>query len=173
MAARSPAQFEKRLQRSNSMTPFGRLTPNGSSGTERIKERILYHSIPEPNSGCWLWLGRIKSNGYGTIGIKKDDEWRTAHAHRISYEIFVGRIPDGLDLDHKCRQRCCINPDHLEPVTRSENLKRSPFMGRDRQRQKTHCPRGHPYSGKNNRGERICHVCARESTRLSRERKMR
>lgn len=119
--------------------------------------------MPEPNSGCWLWLGQIKSNGYGTLGVKVGDKWRTVHAHRLSYETFVGAISIGLDLDHKCRNRACVNPAHLEPVSRSVNLRRSPLM--NRQRDKKTCPKGHPYSGANSRGQRICHICLAAATR--------
>lgn len=122
-----------------------------------LAERIEALSMPEPNSGCWLWLGMIKRNGYGTLGVKSGRGWRTQHAHRVSYELACGPVPDGADLDHKCRNRACVNPGHLEPVTRSVNLRRSPVM--NRQTHKTHCPEGHPYSGTNNRGQRICRVC--------------
>lgn len=121
--------------------------------------------IPEPNSGCWLWLGHIKSNGYGTLGVKMDGAWKTMHAHRICYEVHVGAIPKGSDLDHRCRLRCCVNPDHLEPVSRSENLARSPLM--NRQTTKTCCPLGHQYSGINSRGQRICRECLNAAARRS------
>lgn len=133
-----------------------------------ISERLTALSIPEPNSGCWIWIGHQKNNGYGTLGVKTGGRWQTKHAHRMSYEVFVGPVPSGLDLDHKCRVRCCINPDHLEPVTRSINLARSPQM--NRQSTKTRCPRGHEYSGVNSRGQRICHAClAAAQSRLRRK----
>lgn len=124
-----------------------------------LAERLDALMIPEPNTGCHLWLGHIKDNGYGTLGVKDEEtgKWYTEHAHIASYETFVGPVPPGHDLDHKCRLRCCINYDHLEPVTRSVNLTRSPLM--NRQRHKERCPKGHPYSGTNNRGQRICHIC--------------
>lgn len=131
--------------------------------------RILANSTPEPNSGCWLWTGHAKPNGYGTLGIKRDGRWFTAHAHRVSYEQFVGVIPAGTDLDHKCRLRCCVNPDHLEAVTRSVNLRRSPLMSR--QESKDTCPRGHKYSGSNSRGQRICAICAADATKRYRNRR--
>lgn len=134
-----------------------------------LAERLDALSMPEPNSGCWLWLGHLKGNGYGTLAVKDGEEWRTQHAHIASYETFVGPVPDGHDLDHKCRLRCCINPGHLEPVTRSINLARSPLM--NRQRHKTHCPAGHPYSGTNSRGQRICRPCLAAAQARSRARR--
>lgn len=132
-------------------------------------ERIDRSSIPEPNSGCWLWMGHLKPNGYGTLAIKQGGVWRTQHAHRVSYEVYVGPISSGTDLDHKCRNRACVNPQHLESVTRSENLARSPLM--NRQREKTKCPRGHLYSGINNRGQRICAQCLAAAQARSRNRR--
>ena len=70
----------------------------------------------EPNSGCWLWAGADNGEGYG--------KFRGKYAHRLSYERHKGPIPDGLHLDHLCRMPCCINPDHLEPVTNAENARR-------------------------------------------------
>ena len=118
--------------------------------------------IPEPNSGCWLWVGALDGHGYGTFGAGGRDDG-TVKAYRWSYERFKGPVPVGLDLDHLCRVRCCVNPDHLEAVTRSENLKRSPLMGR--QQHKTACPLGHKYTGLDARGSRICRVCINERKR--------
>ena len=134
-----------------------------------VAERLEQLYMPDPNSGCWLWIGSLKMNGYGSIGIKIGNRWKTKLAHRISYETFIGPIPNGLPLDHKCRVRSCINPAHLEPVTPSENLRRSPLL--NRQEHKTHCPQGHPYSGINSDGARICHICAAHSNRLWRARR--
>lgn len=71
-------------------------------------------------NGCWIWLGRINGFGYGELKCGE----RRLKAHRVSYEHHVGPIPEGLDLDHLCRVRPCVNPEHLEPVTRSENIRR-------------------------------------------------
>jgi hypothetical protein len=85
-----------------------------------IEEKLASRYIPEPNSGCWIWLGNIKKNGYGSLTVGE----KNLYAHRLSYEISNGPIPKGKVLDHKCRVRCCCNPDHLEPVTQHENVLR-------------------------------------------------
>jgi transcriptional regulator with XRE-family HTH domain len=72
--------------------------------------------------GCWIWRGRINQAGYGEIKVPGG---RRLKAHRATYEHHVGPIPDGLDLDHLCRVRPCVNPAHMEPVTRRENIQRS------------------------------------------------
>jgi transcriptional regulator with XRE-family HTH domain len=83
---------------------------------ERLAEKISVDA-----NGCWIWRGRINGFGYGEIKYRE----RRLKAHRVSYEHHIGPIPDGLDLDHLCRVRPCINPEHLEPVTRRENIQRS------------------------------------------------
>jgi hypothetical protein len=120
-------------------------------------------AIPEPNSGCLLWMGMVNQYGYGRVKIGGQ---RTV-AHRAAYELACGPVPDGLELDHLCRVRCCINPAHLEPVTHRENGRRG-VAGQhhaDRQAAKTHCPEGHPYSGANlflrRNGYRECRACMR------------
>ena len=77
-------------------------------------------------TGCWGWQAAILSNGYGMFF----DGSKQVGAHRFSYRHFVGCIPLGLDLDHLCRNRGCVNPDHLEPVSRKENCRRSPLIMR-------------------------------------------
>lgn len=128
-----------------------------------------------PFSGCWLWMGSTLPSEYGTFHVPR--KRGPAYAHRFSYEHFVGTIPDGLDIDHLCRVRCCVNPQHLEPVTRAENMRRAPFTGTDVMaamwRAKTHCPMGHPYEGNNlvvesrktQRVNRICRECRRAKDR--------
>ncbi len=82
---------------------------------ERIERKIL-----KASSGCWLWLGEYNRNGYGRVKFAG----RKLMAHRVIYELVVDQIPDGLVLDHICRNRCCVNPDHLEEVTIRENTLR-------------------------------------------------
>ena len=77
--------------------------------------------------GCWIWTGATNGVGYGRV-CTEDRRW--VYAHRAMYELIVGPIPAGLDLDHLCRTRSCVRPDHLEPVTRGENARRSPLIGR-------------------------------------------
>jgi HNH endonuclease len=84
-------------------------------------ERLRFWELvsPEPTSGCWLWTGKTW-NGYGKFIVGG----RTMAAHRYAYELFSGPIPDGLELDHVCRVRSCVNPAHLEACTHRENTNR-------------------------------------------------
>lgn len=138
-----------------------------------LAERFWAKVSPEPNTGCWLWSGAVTPAGYGKIAINR----RLKAAHRLSYEMNVGPIPEGLEIDHLCKVKCCVNPAHLEPVTHSENCRRGPQGEHTARimRAKTHCPRGHPYSGKNlkigAKGERRCRTC--ENASVSRWRKRR
>ena len=132
--------------------------------TTPMEERIRRATIVDEN-GCWRWqLYLMPTEGYGRIAVGD----RTLMAHRVSYETFVGPIPDGLHLDHLCRVRDCVNPQHLEPVTCQENILRSPFTEGARNAAKTECAQGHPFDDANTyryRGLRICRTCAREYRR--------
>lgn len=136
-----------------------------------VKDVILRKKKVDIN-GCWVWLGnRVKkSNGdYGHISIKWKDVRKTFRAHRLSYEVFIGDIPEGLELDHKCRNTLCINPDHLEPVTHTENMRRRIDIN------KPQCKNGHDYTEENTyvnpRGRRECRVCKEVSRAKSRSKK--
>jgi hypothetical protein len=130
-----------------------------------------YGIVPEPNSGCWLWMGQISTVGYGQIRVRTKALWRTFGAHRVIYESLIGPIPDGLGLDHKCCVPSCVNPSHLEPVTQAENMRRAAERGRmkiggaKRAAKFTHCPQGHEYTPENtyypNKGysKKVCRAC--------------
>lgn len=111
------------------------------------------------NFGCWEWLGSKAPNGYTRFWWNG----RKGLAHRFAYETFIGPIPEGLEIDHKCRNRGCVNPDHLDLVTRSENTRRG-LAGIKR----AHCKRGHPFNETNTyidpRGRRSCRLCHNQSS---------
>jgi hypothetical protein len=117
---------------------------------------------------CWLWTGSIIRNGYGNFYVGD----ATRLAHRFAYELLVGKIPEGLTIDHLCRVRNCVNPDHLEPVTGAENTRRGEAGKHFADR--THCPKGHAYDEENTRyskrGTRVCKACQDAMTRAYRER---
>lgn len=111
---------------------------------------------------CWIWLGAISGHGYGKFS--RDH----LAVHRLSYEFHKGPIPTDHTLDHLCRVRSCVNPNHLEAVTRGENVLRGNGITAENAR-KTHCKRGHPFAGENLAvradGERRCRECARITER--------
>ena len=130
-----------------------------------VKERLLATVEIVTESGCWVWMASLNTDGYGQMSV--DGKMRKAHT--VAYELFVGPIPAGLELDHACRVRCCCNPYHVEPVTHAENMRRG--ISGELQRGKTHCKRGHPLSGDNlkvDRKQRRCLECSRIRCRLAR-----
>jgi hypothetical protein len=120
--------------------------------SEFIIKRLMRHVSPEPNSGCWLWTGRVNNKGYAMVHIRSVDP-NPIIAHRLMYTLTLGPILEGLTLDHLCRVRCCVNPQHLEPVTHAENVRRG--EAGKQQRERTHCTSGHEYTPENTHTYRI------------------
>jgi len=120
-----------------------------------------FWSKVDKTSTCWNWVSNISYNGYGTFYYNK----KLQYSHRLSYESIKGKIPKGLQIDHLCRNRKCVNPDHLEVVTQKENCRRG--LAGINQTTKTHCPQGHEYSEentyiaprKNRSPDRHCRIC--------------
>lgn len=119
----------------------------------------------EIGDGCWLWIGSVDRHGYGKFNIKPYQ----VSAHRIAYQLHVGPIPDGHDIDHLCRIRRCVNPAHLDTVTRRENIMRSPIALSAVNAVKTACIKGHPFDQANTyidpAGYRHCRACSRAANR--------
>lgn len=121
-----------------------------------VAERLLKRVVP--SEGCWIWPGHLNNQGYGII---VGDDGKERRTHRVAYEVLVGPIPEGLELDHLCRVRACLRPDHLEPVTHTENVRRGLAA-----QQWTECKQGHPLVGENvytqpSNGKRRCKECQR------------
>jgi hypothetical protein len=132
---------------------------------EKTLDQLFAKAIPVPHSGCWVWLGHVGNDGYARVSLKRS---HYSSAHRLAYMLAKGPIPEGLNLDHLCRVRCCINPDHLEPVTDRVNILRGQGHAAVNAK-KTHCPLGHSYDPGNtflNHGgrQRECLICRREQS---------
>lgn len=149
---------------------LGRLI-KGWNGTEIER----FWSKVYKSQNCWLWMGSTLKNGYGVFWYSN----RPGYAHRYSYELHQGKIRLGEEIDHLCRVRNCVNPSHLEAVTRQINVRRG-MAGdslRRRQLSKTHCPQGHEYNTKNiyvnpkHPERRDCRPCRLQAAKNYRERK--
>ena len=130
---------------------------------------VRFWAKVDKSGDCWLWTAAVDPRGYGAFG---GPNHRRVFAHRVAYELLKGPIPQGLELDHLCRQPSCVNPDHLEPVTHAENVRRGECGSH--QRAKTHCPHGHEYTPENTvhtkEGWRTCRTCKRISNRKAKAR---
>lgn len=144
-------------------------------------------STYRPDLGnCWIWSAQLNvESGYGCFWLSRDKitgKNNNALAHRVSYELTIGTVPDELQIDHLCRVRNCVRPSHLEPVTSAQNTERGDlsFNGNE-QRIKTQCINGHPFDSLNTKKakskygcgiSRQCRVCNRERTRKYRANKV-
>lgn len=128
-----------------------------------IEDRF-FEKVVEQADGCWLWTAQLHNQGHGRFRLPD----RHVYAHRWAYEFLVGPVPEGMELDHLCRVRACVNPAHLEPVTHRENVLRgvSPAA---LHAAKTHCPKGHAFDEANTyvtaARSRQCRECRRASNR--------
>ena len=131
---------------------YGDPIPSPPSIEERFWAKV------RKTAGCWVWTGAKISSGYGEMSVKGKPQY----AHRLAYELLVGPIPDGLVIDHLCRNTSCVNPAHLEVVTERVNILRGSGATAVHARA-THCPQGHPYDEANtyrSKGHRKCRTCA-------------
>jgi hypothetical protein len=138
-----------------------------------VMDRIV-KGIAVSEDGCWEWQRHIDKSGYGIIWA---GAWMS-RVHQVAYRIVKGDVPEGLEIDHLCRNRRCCNPHHLEAVTHAENMRRSTVVAsaaaanKDRFRRQTHCKRGHEFSVQNTRiyvtrgyQTRHCRACKAELNR--------
>ena len=140
--------------------------PSGVYPRTRVPavDRVLARIEVQP-LGCWVFTGKLSPRGYGKVSVDRVPRL----AHRVVYEDWFGPIPEGLTLDHLCLTKSCVNPAHLEPVSAAENTRRQWRDGLAnagvRQREKTQCVNGHPFSTENTyvkpSGERSCRTCRR------------
>lgn len=126
-----------------------------------VRQYVMNRVVIHPKSKCWIWTNAQQGGGYG----KAKFQGKQSTAHRLSYIAFEGPIASGLCLDHICRNRLCVNPLHLEPVTQVENRRRGLQMSL--RVDKTHCINGHPYTDgntyKDRKGVNRCMECARQT----------
>ena len=147
------------------------MQPYDSTPRRRLPTTERFWTRVEFTDTCWLWTGKVCSWGYGMFGMPHATY---VYAHRWAYEFCVEPIPAGLQVDHLCRVRLCIRPEHLEPVTRKENILRGQGACAVNAR-KTHCVRGHAFTLDNTyydtAGGRECRTCRKASSAAAYQRR--
>lgn len=160
---------ERRRAIARATRPSTRKGPLPRPAIDRLRQKYVVRDAGH-DTQCWMWTASTNALGYGKFGIRGG--WKPSH--RVSYELHVGPVPDGLELDHLCRNPRCVNPDHLEPVTHAENVRRGDARnnGQRYRERRTHCARGHALTAENEyrwRGLRMCRACRAASSRASLE----
>ena len=134
----------------------GRVGPEPFRGGEvRGLEKFWSLVLLPQGDGCWGWRGSVAGNGYASLSV----DGERVYAHRFAYVMTFGEIPEGLEIDHLCRNRWCVRPSHLEAVTHRENVRRSPVALAAINARKERCLRGHWFSSINRDGSRRCREC--------------
>jgi hypothetical protein len=131
-------------------------------------EDRFWRKVDIAPNGCWLWSGFVDKGGYARLRDDAGKHGEVLYAHRFAYELLVGPIPDGRQIDHLCRVRRCVNPQHLEAVTQRENILRGQAPSAIAFRRGT-CRKGHPYDVITASGSRRCRRCDRENERRRRQ----
>lgn len=141
-----------------------KIKPTNAETIPLSRLEALFKKVQRDENGCWLWTGRLSEAGYARFSVKN----REVFGHRVTFALVNGE-PTEI-LDHLCRTRACMNPSHLREATVTENNHNSDSTLAVRNAKKSHCPKGHAYSGKNlyinpNNGDRICRTCHRDWAR--------
>lgn len=145
-------------------THYRRLKNRGTTDARTLSERF-HAKYVVADDGCWVWQDSVRSR-YGFLLV----DGRKQMAHRVGYELLVGPIPEGMQLDHLCRNRTCVNPAHLEPVTQQENILRSENMAAKWAR-RTHCHKCGTKLRRRSEDRRYCPTCELERNRRFKKRK--
>lgn len=145
-----------------------------------VESRVARLSRLDPVTSCWVWIGSKDKDGYGKVNARLPDGKKVYLAHRMTFIYFVGEIPDDKEIDHRCKNPSCINPEHLRLMTHRENVEAGDYKTHHRNAVKTHCIHGHALTGENIRIQRHkdivmrhCRVCAKERSRKYRAAKIK